>query len=186
MDKHEARMREQEIAEAVYRLRQSMIDWMPPLRARVALALGCLLVGFGILAGAISAATWWFAGEDTTETTVYCDDDYTYGEEDGVTVEAFTDANGTPCWRETRQTWTGMTDGWPVGLSIPVNTLVFLFCAVFALVGFFGGLIMLVYPFTDHATDWWRDIWCDLKAEALAEKMNNDTDKNRPQERSDA
>lgn len=184
MDKHEAWVRERDIANAVNRLRQSMFDWQPPLRARVALALGCLLVGFGILAGAITGMTWWFAGEDTTETTVYCDDDYTYDEEDGVTVEAFTDANGTPCWRETRQTWTGVTDGWPVGLSIPVNTLVFLFCGVLAVIGFFGGLIMLVYPFTEHASDWWRDIWSDVKAESLAGQMAKDKDS--PQEHSGA
>lgn len=145
---------------------------------RPVLAVIGVIIGLAMLSGGAELGTWLVAGEDTTITRVWCDDENEYAFEEGeyISIEHYRDASGAWCQRTTETATESPAGDWPLWLRVPLVILL----AALALVGAIGGFgvaILSVYLVcTEEMTDALRDVHADFqahrnaKAKARAEK----------------
>lgn len=113
---------------------------------RCAVTVGCLVVGPGVIGGAVALGDWWFLQPSPETATVSCDDDYEYTADD----ETFENKHGDVCVRDIDTGYETVAADWPIWASVPVGLGVFI---VFA-IGFIGGAMLLLGgPFAAWADD---------------------------------
>lgn len=166
--------RQKDRAYKIGKLRDELVRWEPRLRAQIGLAALAVALAFVLLAVGVGLGDWFFTGAEETATSVTCDDDYNYEEEDGLTVEAFTDANGTPCWRETRVDSVSVVHHWPAGVAFPVYLLMLVACFLVGVGGFGGGIVVAVGVFTEWGVDAWRHTYIEERVRKLEEQLDRE------------
>lgn len=162
-------------------VRREMATWTPSWWARPLMASAMVLIGFTLLGLAIAADMWWFAGVDTVETSVTCEDDFVYEDDEDTTVEGFTDPNGTPCWRVTADATDGISEHWPAAVALPLSLLVIVVTFIVGVGGIAFFVFMAVYLCGAAGLESFRDYMIEAKiAEVYAEyekaKAGNETE----------
>lgn len=110
-----------------------------PMRGRVTVAVVGILTGLLMIGLGIQFTAWFFTSSTSTETSVSCDDEFYY-DEDEVDVEYFEQAEGIWCHRSTKETSDWVVDGWPLWLTAPTVILACVLIAALVL----GGTVLAV------------------------------------------
>lgn len=125
--------------------------WWRPALASAGVLIGLLIMGVGF-----QFADWFLNHSDGVETSVSCDDDYYY-DEDEYEVEQFENEAGVWCHRTTEEVTYSLTHGWPVGFAAPVWVLACVLMLVLMVGGFGGALLSVVMMFDKEVAAALRD-----------------------------